>query len=202
MNIFKKIFEIMNEYELLLKTNKNENENIINNENNTYNFMNDDFLNYIFKNIHIEKANNNNDNNNENNDNNNINNNNNNNNNSFLLDKTCKNMLYLIVSESCIKENIFKIKESEKIDEQSIINNFLKKIYKKIILKCHPDKNGNTELFLKCKEYYENNFLIGILYIAFILNYQLPELNEIIIKKILLEIRVIQEKIILLKNKN
>lgn len=90
-------------------------------------------------------------------------------------------------------QNIFI---EEKLDEEWEINHFIKKIYKKIIIKCHPDKNGNPELFLKCQEYYENHFLIGILYIGYKIQFQLPSLNEIIIKRILNEIRIIEEKII------
>lgn len=90
-------------------------------------------------------------------------------------------------------QNIFI---EEKLDEELEINHFIKKIYKKIIIKCHPDKNGNPELFLKCQEYYENHFLIGILYIGYKIQFQLPSLNEIIIKRILNEIRIIEEKII------
>jgi hypothetical protein len=85
-------------------------------------------------------------------------------------------------------------------NKKNIINNFIKKIYKKIILKCHPDKDGgNTSIFLKCNEYYNNNFLIGILFIAHKLKYKIPPLNNIIIDQILIEIRITHEKIIELK---
>lgn len=80
------------------------------------------------------------------------------------------------------------------------IKEYIKKIYKKIILKCHPDKNGDVNIFIKCQEYYETNFLIGILYIAYKINCPINPLTDIIINQILIEIRIIQEKIFLLKN--
>ncbi len=94
-----------------------------------------------------------------------------------------------------------EVKEQEEDEDENerIISDFIKKIYKKIVLKCHPDKGGDKNLFVKCKEYYDNKFIIGILYIGFIIKYELPELNTLIINKILFEIRVIQEKIIALK---
>jgi hypothetical protein len=86
-------------------------------------------------------------------------------------------------------------------EEDNIILNFIKKIYKKIIIKCHPDKGGDKSLFIKCQEYYDNKFLIGILYIGYKVNFVLPELNNKIIEQILYEIRIIQQKIIYMKLK-
>ena len=86
-------------------------------------------------------------------------------------------------------------------EEDNIILDFIKKIYKKIIIKCHPDKGGDKSLFIKCQEYYDNKFLIGILYIGYKVNFILPELNNKIIEQILYEIRIIQQKIIYIKLK-
>ena len=90
-------------------------------------------------------------------------------------------------------------KEYKKINNRKI---FIKKLYKKLVLKCHPDKNGNDKIFIKCKEYYETNFLIGLLYICHLINSDLLlELNEIILKEIFSEIKIIQEKITMIKKK-
>ena len=90
-------------------------------------------------------------------------------------------------------------KEYKKINNRKT---FIKKLYKKLVLKCHPDKNGNDKIFIKCKEYYETNFLIGLLYICHLINSDLlPELNEIILKEIFSEIKIIQEKITIIKKK-
>ena len=228
MNIFEKIFEIMSEYEKLLnsKINTNNNSNDINdsydiNDNNPFN--DDDFFKYIFQNIHIEKKtediknkeNNINqknifiENNNDSNinnflnsfhnsfNNNNENNSNENNNNYDKINKD-ENEEDKMNKDENENEEDFKIDNNE-TDEDKFINDFIKKIYKKIILKCHPDKNGDKDLFLKCKEYYDDRFLIGILYIGYKIKFKLPLLNQIIIDKILFEIRIIQEKIINLK---
>ena len=236
MNIFNKIYEIMNEYDtLLLEKDNSINENIVNNnifekynKNEYYNSI-DDFFKYIFKNININKQEyrikenkylnsfneksieneyyylnssilldeyydnyDNNDNNDDNNDDNNNDNNEDINNNKDINNEDNNNKYY-----DNNDDNNNKYDDNNNNNET--INKFIKNLYKKLILKCHPDKNGNDKLFIKCKEYYENKFLIGLLYICFIIKYQFPELNKIIINKILFEIRVIQEKIIYLK---
>ena len=76
----------------------------------------------------------------------------------------------------------------------------MKSCYKKIILLCHPDKTKvNKELyqkyFIKSKEYYENNFLIGLLYLFYLLELKPPPLSSLIINHIIIEIRHLQEKI-------
>ena len=96
-------------------------------------------------------------------------------------------------------------------DPDAIINAYIKKCYKVIVLKCHPDKNKlQTNLhanFIKCREYYDEHLLIGLLYIFYIyklsppspLNISMPvvpdEKCNIIIDRILREIRVIQCKL-------
>jgi DnaJ-domain-containing protein 1 len=47
---------------------------------------------------------------------------------------------------------IFKIKKSSSQEE-------FKKEYKKLILKHHPDKGGNSSMFIKIKEAYDNLFI-------------------------------------------
>ena len=92
-----------------------------------------------------------------------------------------------------------------------VITKYIKKCYRVIVLKCHPDKNKmnekNNQKFIKCQEYYDNNFLIGLLYIFYLyklkppppLNIATPIVPEddcsIIIDRIIREIRVIQDKL-------
>jgi hypothetical protein len=101
-------------------------------------------------------------------------------------------------------------KEPE-VDANPIIKAYIKKCYKKIVLKCHPDKNKSThnadKLFIKCHDYYDNEFLIGLLYIYYLykllppapLNNTSPtepdENSEILIDRIFKEIRMIQDKL-------
>jgi len=212
INIFDKIFKIMTEYENLLnyinhKSNVNKNDNI-----NNDNYMNKDdiinnncdtFFNYIYNNIKIipNKIN--------------INNNLDNEllikknklgNNNIQKDKLENEN---IQKDELENENIQKDElENENIQKDElenenklIIDKFIKKIYKKIILKCHPDKNGDNNLFIKCQEYYEKKFLIGLIYISYIIKYSIPFIDNIIINQILIEIRIIQHNIDLLKEK-
>lgn len=97
------------------------------------------------------------------------------------------------------------------VDTNPIINAYIKKCYKKIVLKCHPDKNKSThnadKLFIKCQDYYDNQFLIGLLYIFYLykilppapLNNTSPtepdENSSILIERIFKEIRLIQDKL-------
>jgi len=99
-------------------------------------------------------------------------------------------------------------------ERDRVITKYIKKCYRVIVLKCHPDKNkldedinNNNKKFLKCQEYYDNNFLIGLLYIFYLyklkppapLNIATPIVPEddcsIIIDRIIREIRVIQDKL-------
>lgn len=104
-------------------------------------------------------------------------------------------------------------------ERDRVITKYIKKCYRVIVLKCHPDKNKmnvdssssssntNNQQFIKCQEYYDNNFLIGLLYIFYLyklkppppLNIATPIVPEddcsIIIDRIIREIRVIQDKL-------
>ena len=200
-NIFHKIFEIMNCYENLLN-----NHSKCNNKNKSTDFSNnfmkneDNFFTFIFKNIHIYKNNQEDKNtientNNTNNTNNTDNNNTDNSYNTYNTDNTDNN------------KNMNDIKNLNDIDvpieKDEIIKSYMKKCYKKIVLKCHPDKNNNPEdnkYFIKCQEYYDNCFLIGLLYIFYLYKLEPPLLSDVIINRILCEIRIIQEKILLFQN--
>ena len=185
----------MNCYENLLN-----NHSKCNNKNKSTDFSNnfmkneDNFFTFIFKNIHIYKNNQEDTNNIENtntNDNTNVNTNDNTNNNTNI--NTNEN-----VNNNLNTNNIdFQIENNE------IIKSYIKKCYKRIVLKCHPDKNNNLEdnkYFIKCQEYYDNSFLIGLLYIFYLYKLVPPLLCDVIINRILCEIRIIQEKILLFQN--
>ena len=106
--------------------------------------------------------------------------------------------------------------DKEPDDEKtSIVNAYIKKCYKKIVLKCHPDKNKSNKsaerLFIKCHDYYDNLFLIGLMYVFYLykilppspLNNTSPtkpdETSTILIERIFKEIRLIQDKLIRLE---
>jgi len=100
-------------------------------------------------------------------------------------------------------------------NEETIVNAYIKKCYKKIVLKCHPDKNktshGSSKIFVRCQEYYNNKLLIGLLYIFYLYSITPPEpLNTIdpntlcsktqtIINRMAKEIYIIQKKIAALR---
>ena len=187
LNIFEKIFEIMEEYENKKKKlinncqNKEVNENINENNNSESNLFENDFFKFIFNNIKINKKE--------------INNNEikeyNKKSNDKLYDEK-----FVSTNNSLIILNDLDIKCNLPINNNSlIIKEYIKKLYKKLVLYCHPDKNGEKELFIKCQEYYNNKLLIGLLYIGYKIKINLPLLNKIIIDIIFIEIRIIQEKI-------
>jgi hypothetical protein len=215
VNLFDSIFKIMTEYENLLNFSKNNklnnkfdsnlNENLNNNEQET-------FFKYIYNHIKINKSKITLQENIENNSNinelnsdqySNLSNNNTNNLNSDQYSNLSNVDQYSNLSNTNQDNRSIDLESNNNLEDQNklIINTFIKKIYKKIILKCHPDKNGDNNLFIKCKEYYEQKFLIGILYIAYIIKYSLPSIDNIIINQILIEIRIIQYNIDLLKEK-
>jgi hypothetical protein len=205
-NIFHKIFEIMNCYENLLNNhsqcnNKNKSTDVSNN------FMHkeDNFFTFIFKNIHIHKNNQDNkiniENTNNINDTNNIIKNTINNINDNTSNNTTENTTENMNDNKNYNININN--NDIPIEKDEIIKSYIKKCYKRIVLKCHPDKNNNPEdnkYFIKCQEYYNNYFLIGLLYIFYLYKLEPPLLCNIIINRILCEIRIIQEKILLFEN--
>lgn len=105
----------------------------------------------------------------------------------------------------------FEPENTQNVDINPVIKAYIKKCYKKIVLKCHPDKNKSThnadKLFIKCHNYYDNGFLIGLLYIFYLykilppapLNNTSPtELDDdssILIDQIFKEIRMVQDKL-------
>lgn len=110
------------------------------------------------------------------------------------------------------KETDIEPDKEPKEDTDPIIEKYIKKCYKKIVLKCHPDKNRSNEhaekLFIKCHDYYDNHFLIGLLYIFYLykilppspLNNTSPtepdDTSSILVERIFKEIRLIQDKLV------
>ena len=200
-NIFHKIFEIMNCYENLLNNHsKCNNKNKSNDVSNNFMQTEDNFFTFIFKNIHIYK------------------NNQDNKNNLNNIDNTINNTIDNIndnttfnINDALDNNNMNENKNLNTnvnyidvhIQKDEIIKSYIKKCYKRIVLKCHPDKNNNPEdnkYFIKCQEYYDNYFLIGLLYIFYLYKLEPPLLCDVIINRILCEIRIIQEKILLFQN--
>ncbi len=201
-NIYIKIIEILNEYENLLNIYTSNSK--LNATKKKDDFLNDDFLNFIFKNIHLNELNK---------------------NKSGRRDESGDNPIRDESGNNPIRDesgrrdesgnnpldesgdnpsdessdNPIRDKPSEK---KSVIKKFIKKYYKKICLLTHPDKTNDldkNEIFKKAKDNMENNFLIGIIKNAYDLKIKIDDLNEIIIEQILIDIRIIQEKIIEIK---
>jgi hypothetical protein len=201
-NIYIKIIEILNEYENLLNIyNSNSKSNATEKKDD---FLNDDFLNFIFKNIHVNKSCGN-----ESGDN-------------PMRDESGDNPMRNESGDNPMRnesgDNPIRDESGrdeshdnpsrdesgrdESSEKKSIIKKFIKKYYKKICLLTHPDKTNDldkNEIFKRAKDNMENNFLIGIIKNAYDLKIKIDDLNEIIIEQILIDIRIIQEKIIQLK---
>jgi hypothetical protein len=89
--------------------------------------------------------------------------------------------------------------EEEKLNlkENKEFNNYLKKFYKKLVLKTHPDKNKvNNQYFIHIQYFYENKILIGLIYYLIKLNLPKPELNNELIQIFLDEIYQINDYIV------
>lgn len=115
-------------------------------------------------------------------------------------------------SSSTNKNNSFHHDETNEIETpiknevNTEVKKYMKICYKKIILLCHPDKTKKNkelyqEYFIKSQEYYENNFMIGLLYLFHLLKLKPPTLSSLVVNYVIIEIRHIQEKINELKNK-
>ena len=79
----------------------------------------------------------------------------------------------------------------------------IKAAFRRLAKLYHPDKNNkpdDNKYIIKCQEYYDNSFLIGLLYIFYLYKLVPPLLCDVIINRILCEIRIIQEKILLFQN--
>ena len=86
-----------------------------------------------------------------------------------------------------------KIPKTKKIEIDKEQKRILKKLFRKIALISHPDKIKNlikNELFKKAKTFYENELIIGLIYVSLKLKIVIPitEYSTKIIKIILIEI--------------
>ena len=105
-----------------------------------------------------------------------------------LVDMQCKSNV----------SNVSNVSNLQVSESDKIINIFIKKYYKIIILLLHPDKTDDInkhKLFIKTKEYYENNLIIGIIKSCNYLNIKIDDISEIIFNRILIEIRYIEQLI-------
>jgi cobalamin biosynthesis protein CobT len=221
VNIYFEIFNILNEYELLLNIyhnkkfmidekikNQNDNnkkEKEININKNLNEFMDNDFLNYIFNSVKIKKndnvnqtQNNESNNNNQKNDNNKSNNEELNNN-----EKYNKNDNNESNNEELNNNEKYNKNDNDELNNKNNeVNNFMKKYYRKIVILTHPDKTNDitkNNIFKKAKDNIENKFLIGIIKNCYDLKIEINDLTESLLNHIMFEIRVIQEKIIELR---
>ena len=195
VNIYFEIFNILNEYELLLniyhdkkfmideKNNDNNKEEQNNINKNLNEFMDNDFLNYIFNSVKIKK----------NEIPNNLNQTHNEDNKSNEDNKKNDNPQ----SNEDNKKN-----DNKESNNNNEITNFIKKYYRKIVILTHPDKTNDitkNNIFKKAKDNIENKFLIGIIKNCYDLKIEINDLTESLLNYIMFEIRVIQEKIIELR---
>ena len=226
VNIYFEIFNILNEYELLLniyydkkfiideKIKQNNDNKEININKNLNEFTDNDFLNYIFNSVKIKKNesfnNLNQTQNNENQESNNSQSNySNNNEEEFNNYNEIPNNIPLNNNKSNNNEKLNNSNNNEdsNINEESSNNNeldkFIKKYYRKIVLLTHPDKTNDiikNNIFKKAKDNFENKFLIGIIKNCYDLKIEITDLTQSLLNHIMFEIRVIQEKIIELRN--
>ncbi len=207
-NIFHKIEKIMREYELIENEERNMNSQT-NNPDETQNhfqnstkknassreeyvpsFMSDEFLSFLYKNIHIEQpqeqpnvveqpSN------------------------TINSTNSTTSEKYINLEQNSESEPENKIPEEQTVHpEKSVFQQWIDKYYKKIAIKCHPDKvkdKVKQSLFIKTQMYKEQSFLIGILYQCMILKIEIDPLPSILIQRICEEIRVTQEKMVRLK---
>ena len=199
VNIFYKIFQIMDHYENILD-NQSYNGNKYAPNEASATFMNTDaFFSSIFKNVSLNKPVE----------------NKGDHDDKEKLDNMGKDNMD---KESMDKERTDEIKLPSEIEPTTergkIVKKYIKKCYKLIVLKCHPDKIkestafDKTLMFIRCKDYYDNQLLIGLLYVFYMYNLNPPaplitsmassqdEEYNMLMDQIIHEIRVIQDKLV------
>ena len=188
-NIYVQIYNILSEYENLLShvrsNNTKETKSNTNPDNVQDNFMDDDFMAYIFNNIKVKKKKT-----------------HIINENTLQLEDDISQFNNFYSQTSYEDEHNSEENNIEPIQKNTDIEIFMKKYYKKIIILTHPDKTSDklkNEIFMKAKLNLENKFLIGIIKNCYDLKINIDDLTDIIMNQIIDEIRMIQEKIIELK---
>ena len=197
INIFYKVYQIMDHYETILDNQSYNGNKYKPNEASDLFTNNDSFFSSIFKNVTLNKPD------------------------ESKKDPDGKENVDKEISDEDEKEGQDEIpqdklpSEIEPTTERGkTVQKYIKKCYKKLILRCHPDKNldetnfDKTQLFIRCKEYYDNQLLIGLLYIFYIYKLSPPgpliatepmssdtEYN-MLLDQIIHEIRVIQDKLV------
>ena len=86
------------------------------------------------------------------------------------------------------------------IKQKSYLIKLKEKIFKKIALKCHPDRSRKYKdgiLFTEAREHFNNNLIIGLIYICIILDIDLRfiKLESNLVDHMLEEIRILLEEI-------
>ena len=188
-NIYVQIYNILSEYENLLShvrsNNTKETKSNTNPDNVQDNFMDDDFMAYIFNNIKVKKKET-----------------------HIINENTLQLEDYISQFNNFYSQTSYEDEHNseenniEPIHKNTDIEIFMKKYYKKIIILTHPDKTSDklkNEIFMKAKLNLENKFLIGIIKNCYDLKINIDDLTDIIMNQIIDEIRMIQEKIIELK---
>ena len=82
--------------------------------------------------------------------------------------------------------------------KNSVIKPLIKKIYKKLAIRCHPDKCSDSEIFVLVSECYGEEILIGLIHFCMELEIDLSfiEINNMFVEYITTEIRYIINKIL------
>ena len=96
----------------------------------------------------------------------------------------------------CFKEknnNNLKIDGNSINNEKIVIEKYylVKKLYRKLAIKFHPDKKGDESTFIRISEFYQKNLLIGLILVSFENNMFSEKLNEEDFNKIFNEINTI-----------
>lgn len=84
------------------------------------------------------------------------------------------------------------------IYKNSVVKPLIKKIYKKLAIRCHPDKCNDNGIFVLVSECYEEQVLIGLIHFCIQLNIDLSfiEINNMFVEYLTTEIKYIINKIL------
>lgn len=90
--------------------------------------------------------------------------------------------------------------DKTEIKEKSYITKIKEKIFKKVALKCHPDRSNKYKdgiLFTEAREHYDNSLIIGLIYLCNVLDIdtRFIKLESNLVNHLLEEIRILIEEI-------